>query len=310
VTGEQQSYPHIPVLVSEVLHWLLTDPHGVYVDGTIGLGGHSSTLLQHLSADAILIGIDADPDALDATARRLEAFPQQIFLIQSNFSHLPAILTQQRIAQVDGILLDLGLSSLQIDVPERGFSYMQEGPLDMRFSPHGERSAAQFLNTAQKKEIENVIREFGEERKFRVITQAILQSRPLETTIDLRRAIESVTPDRFLIKTLARVFQAIRIYVNRELEVLGQTLRASLDLLKPGGRIVVIAYHSLEDRIVKQFFKEAELDCICPPELPVCVCDKEQELKILTKNVVTASRKEIEENSRARSAKLRAAERV
>jgi len=310
VTGESQPYAHIPVMVSEVLHWLLTNPSGIYVDGTVGMGGHSEALLQQLNANATLIGIDADPDALDTTEQRLQTFPQQIFLIQSNFSHLPAILRRQHIPSVDGILLDLGLSSLQIDVPERGFSYMQEGPLDMRFSPQSEQSAAQFLNSATQEEIEQVIREYGEERRYKVITKAILQSRPLATTTDLREAIANVTPERFRIKTLARVFQAIRIQVNRELDVLQQTLRASLDFLGTGGRVVVISYHSLEDRIVKQFFKEAESDCICPPELPVCVCDKEQELKILTRNIITASEEEVQRNPRARSAKLRAAERV
>ena len=200
--------------------------------------------------------------------------------------------------------------SLQIDTPERGFSYMQEGPLDMRFSDIQEDSAATFINTADQAELTRVIREYGEERNAKQITKSIMKHRPMTTTTDLRNAIAEVTPERFRVKTLARVFQAVRIHVNRELDVLRQTLRSIPEFLSPDGRIVVIAYHSLEDRIVKQFFKDAEADCICPPELPMCVCDKERELKILTKNIVTPSDEEIKANPRARSAKLRAAERV
>lgn len=301
---------HTPVMVEEVLHWWLSDPHGIYIDGTIGLGGHSEALLGKLAKDATLLGIDADENALDATEQRLRNFPQNIFLIYSNFSHLAAILRKQEVRDVDGILLDLGLSSMQIDRPERGFSYTSEGPLDMRFSGLQDESAAKFVNTANQDDLIRVIKEYGEERHAKTIAKSIMKYRPLSTTTDLREAIAAVTPERFMIKTLARVFQAIRIHVNRELDVLKQTLPSTLEFLKPGGRIVVIAYHSLEDRIVKQFFKYAESDCICPQELPQCVCDKEQELKILTKNIVTASDDEISRNSRARSAKLRAAERV
>jgi len=297
-------------MVEEVLHWWLSDPHGIYIDGTIGLGGHSEALLGKLAKDATLLGIDADENALDATEQRLRNFPQNIFLIYSNFSHLAAILRKQEVRDVDGILLDLGLSSMQIDRPERGFSYTSEGPLDMRFSGLQDESAAKFVNTANQDDLIRVIKEYGEERHAKTIAKSIMKYRPLSTTTDLREAIAAVTPERFMIKTLARVFQAIRIHVNRELDVLKQTLPSTLEFLKPGGRIVVIAYHSLEDRIVKQFFKYAESDCICPQELPQCVCDKEQELKILTKNIVTASDDEISRNSRARSAKLRAAERV
>jgi len=302
--------PHVPVLLEEVLHWLITTRDGIYFDGTVGAGGHSRAILERLSPEANLIGIDADPEILDVAEDRLREFPQHILLVQGNYSQIPAILLEKEFESFDGLLLDLGISSYQIDQAERGFSYQQEGPLNMQFSKSGEISAAAFINEVEENTLIQVIRTYGEEKNARNISRSILQRRPLQTTKDLREAVTAVTPERYWNKTLSRVFQAIRIHVNRELEILEGALNALIPLLNPGGRIVVIAYHSLEDRIVKQAFKEAESDCICPPELPRCQCDKEQTLRILTKNVVRPTDKEVTENPRARSARLRAAERV
>lgn len=301
---------HIPVLVTEVTDWLLTDPHGVYVDGTLGGAGHSTALLERLAPDATLLGIDADARTLEIAAETLADYPQNILLAEANFSHMPALLHNQEIDEVDGILLDLGLSSFQIDIPEKGFSYMKDGPLDMRFSDASSETAAKFINTAEEEEIAYVIKRYGEERYARKIARSIIVHRPMSGTAELREAVAAVTPESFLIKTLSRVFQAIRIHVNRELDVLEQTLNASLTLLKAGGRLAVISYHSLEDRVVKNFIKQAEQDCICPPELPECMCDHEQVMHNLTKNIITPSEEEIRTNPRARSAKLRVAERL
>ena len=301
---------HVPVLVSEVQEWLLTNPDGIYVDATIGAAGHSQMLLQHLSSDATLIGIDADQEILDEAEAVLRDFPQQIVLAAAPFSQVAAILQSQAIVQIDGLLMDLGLSSFQIDTPSKGFSYLREGPLDMRFSQGSGMSAADFLNTASLSEITEVLREYGEERNAKNLARVITERRPLVTTTDLREAVETITPDRFLIKTLARVFQAVRIQVNNELEQLQHALTTVIPFLRKGGRLAVISYHSLEDRIVKNLFQYEERDCICPPEIPVCVCEKEQRLKILTKNIILPSTEETNENPRARSAKLRVAERV
>jgi len=305
-----QANGHVPVLVTEVSDWLLTDPHGVYVDGTLGGAGHSKALLNELASDATLLGIDADSKTLEIAKQQLADYPQNIFLAEANFSHMAALLYKENIDEVDGILLDLGLSSFQIDIPEKGFSYMKEGPLDMRFSQASTETAAKFINTAQEKDIAYVIKRYGEERYAKKIARSIIVNRPMSTTTDLREAIAAVTPDSFLIKTLSRVFQALRIHVNRELDVLEQTLNSSLTLLKAGGRLAVISYHSLEDRVVKNFIKEAEQDCICPPELPKCVCDHEQVMQSLSKGIITPSEDEIRANPRARSAKLRIAERL
>ena len=305
-----QENGHVPVLVAEVTDWLLTDPHGVYVDGTLGGAGHSKALLNELSSDATLLGIDADSKTLEIAAQQLADYPQNILLAEANFSHMAALLYKEEIEEVDGILLDLGLSSFQIDIPEKGFSYMKDGPLDMRFSHTSTETAAKFINTAEEKDIAYVIKRYGGERYAKKIARSIIVNRPMSTTTELREAVAAVTPDSFLIKTLSRVFQALRIHVNRELDVLEQTLNSSLTLLKAGGRLAVISYHSLEDRVVKNFIKEAEQDCICPPELPQCVCDHEQVMQSLTKGIITPSEDEIRANPRARSAKLRVAERL
>lgn len=302
--------PHIPVLRDEVVRWLITRRDGVYIDGTIGGGGHSRALLGQLSPQATLIGIDADSDNLDIAEDRLGEFPQNIILAEANFGQFQAILQQEGVARIDGLLLDLGLSTYQLDRPDRGFSYMEEGPLHMQFSKTGKYTAAEFINTASEEEIKTVIRTYGEEKNARAIARAVIQRRPLRTTTDLREAISSVTAEPYLYKTLSRVFQAIRIEVNRELDILKQTLFSAIPILNAGGRLVVIAYHSLEDRIVKNVFKDAESDCVCPPDLPQCVCDKEQTLQILTRHVVRPSKDEIRRNPRARSARLRAGERV
>lgn len=303
-------YYHTPVLVQETVEWLVTTPHGRYVDATTGTGGHTKAILDRLAEDAVLLGIDADSQALTAAERRLAKYPQRILLVEANFSHLDAIVKGQSLERIDGLLMDLGLSTLQLETPERGFSFQTEGPLDMRFSLDEQETAAKFINTASEEEIAEVIREYGEERHAARIARSIIQRRPMQTTSDLRAAVEASTPDEHQIKSLARVFQAIRIRVNRELEVLQRTLESVVPLLAIGGRVVVISYHSLEDRIVKNFFQQAEQECVCPPELPVCRCDKVQTLRRLTRGIVEPSAEEVEQNPRARSAKMRVAERV
>jgi len=304
---------HTPVLIDQVLKYLIDNPSGNYVDGTVGGGGHSFEILSKLNSVGRLIGIDLDEKALEFANERLKAFEKKAILKQGNFAEIKNILCSLDINQVDGILLDLGVSSHQIDTGERGFSYLASGPLDMRMSAEAKTTAEEIINTFSERELEQIFKEFGEERKARYVARAIVRERgksQITTTQQLVKIIEPVIPFQYRIKSLARIFQAIRIAVNKELENLQIFLIQSLDLLKSGGRLVIIAYHSLEDRMVKEFFVRQINPCECPPGLPVCVCGKQPTIRVLTKKIVQPTEQEIQSNPRSRSAKLRAAEKI
>jgi len=305
--------PHQPVLLEESLHYLLTDPNGFYLDGTVGFGGHAEALLSKLSEKGQLIGIDLDPYALDYTQKRLSAHFTSYSLHHGNFREYPILLQKEGVSKLTGILIDLGTSSCQIDSGHRGFSFQQDAPLDMRLNPQKGMSAEEFLNTASQEELSAIIKDYGEERHHRRIARKIAlmgKSGKMTTTFHLKEAVKGSVHPRYVTKSLARVFQAVRIHINQELDSLKEALHASLDWLNIGGRIVIISFHSLEDRIVKQFFKEAAVTCSCPKEFPVCVCDTMPDLKILTSRGIKPSADEIQQNSRSRSAKLRVAERI
>ncbi len=311
--GEGDSPYHRPVLVEEVVGLLVVESGGVYVDATLGGGGHAEAILRSLSPQGRVVGVDRDPEAIAYAADRLAAFRERFTAVQARFSELREALAAQGIDSVSGILFDLGVSSHQLDTPSRGFSFDKPGPLDFRMDSRSPLTAADVVNTWSERDLAEVLWKYGEERRSRKIARAIVtarQRRRLETTADLVDVVRSVTPAPHRAKTLARVFQAIRIVVNEELDELEKGLAVALDLLKPGGRLVVIAYHSLEDRIVKQFFKREEPHCICPPEQPVCTCGRPGRLRILTRKPVVASDEEVRQNPRARSARLRAAEKL
>ena len=299
-------YQHTPVLRNEAVRQLVVSPAGIYVDATCGLGGHSAKICEELDRKGRLICFDLDPRALKIAGERL-ADCENITFIENNFDKLKVELYAANVKKIDGILYDLGVSSMEIDAAERGFSFMQDGPLDMRMRPEGP-TAADIVNTCSRGELESMIREYGEERFAGRIARRILETRPHHRTGDLAAAVRDVVHGPHVNKSLARVFQSLRIAVNRELDALKKSLDDAVGMLKPGGRIVVISYHSLEDRIVKQRFRESASDCICPPGSPVCTCGHKAELRIITKKPVTPAAEEIAENPRSRSAKCRVAE--
>lgn len=304
---------HTPVLIDQVVKYLIGDSSGIYVDGTVGGGGHSFEILKKLAPTGSLLGIDLDEKAVEHAQKTLEPFEKRVMLKKGNFAEIGDILGSFEIDHVDGILLDLGVSSYQINAGERGFSYMAQGPLDMRMSTTIEMTAEGIINMYSEQDLERIFREFGEERKARYVARAIVKERrksQITTTQQLVKIIEPVVPFQYRIKSLARIFQAIRIAVNKELENLQIFLNQSLGLLKSGGRLVVIAYHSLEDRRVKEFFGRQVNPCECPPGLPVCVCGKQPTIRVLTKKIVQPTEQEIKANPRSRSAKLRAAEKL
>ncbi len=303
---------HTPVLLKESLEYLITDKSGIYFDGTLGFGGHSEGFLNILNSDAKLLATDVDNDAFNYSKKKFEN-DKRAKLYNFNFSKIDIISKIESVPYFNGVFADLGVSSFQLDNPDSGFTYRNDAKLDLRMDKSLKVNAAEVVNTYPEEDIANIIYEFGEEKNSRTIARKICQIRKLkriDSTLDLSNIISEVTNFKYRIKTLSRVFQALRIFVNGELENLKTFLNKSVDILAPGGRIVILTYHSLEDRIVKDLFKYETLNCICPKEYPVCVCDKEQRLKILTKKPVAPSGSEVEENFRARSAKLRAAERV
>lgn len=297
---------HIPVLLQESVDALVTDKDGIYVDGTLGGGGHSKVILDKLGENGRLYGIDQDDEALEAASKRI-GDDGRFIPIKGNFGYLTTILPPQTHGQVAGILLDLGVSTHQIKEPERGFSFQEDGPLDMRMGNLSGVSAYQVVNEYDYETLRDIIFHYGEEKQSRKIARAIIDNRPIETTGELQKVVSSVVNSRFEVKSLARVFQGIRIEVNRELEMLEDVLEQSLEVLKPGGRIVAISYHSLEDRIVKRFFKagnfkgKVQKDFYGNPISPI---------KPVNKQVITPSKEEVSRNSAARSAKLRIAEKI
>lgn len=305
---------HIPVLLQECIKNLVTNPNGVYADGTAGGGGHTQKILGAVSELGYVFAFDADKKAVEYVNELLARTQRKNYSVhQKYFSEAVNYLEEQGV-KLDGVLLDLGVSSRQLDSSQIGLSFRQDMPLDMRFRQEDSReSASMFLNRAKPEEIADVLRRYGEEPAAWKLAQAIARQaklKPLFSTLDLKNIIEDAIPQPFVIKTLTRVFQSLRIYVNNEMNELEQGLVGFMKLLKNGGRIVVLTYHSLEDRIVKNFFREEEKDCICPKDFPECRCSKEQRLKIITRKPILPSNDEVLINNRARSAKLRVAERV
>ncbi|AEG61560.1 16S rRNA (cytosine(1402)-N(4))-methyltransferase RsmH [Desulforamulus ruminis] len=309
-------FKHVPVLLKESIQGLQVKPDGVYVDCTLGGAGHSREILRSLGAGGRLIGIDQDPAALTHAEQRLKNNTGQFIAVRSNFVQIKEVLAQLDIAAVDGVLFDLGVSSYQLDTPERGFSYMHDAELDMRMNPEQPISAKELIHKLSEPELAEIIRKYGEERWAKRIASFIVAERkrqPITTTARLVDVIKAAVPAgarREGPHPAKRTFQALRIAVNDELGILAGAIRDAVDKLKPGGRICVITFHSLEDRIIKDTFKELANPCTCPPDFPVCACGKQPGLKIITGKPVEPSLEEVEINPRARSAKLRIGERV
>lgn len=308
-------FQHTTVLLEEMIDHILTNPHGIYVDCTLGGGGHSLALSQKLESDALMIGVDQDEEAIEAATKRLEGTACRHLMVRDNFSHIDSILESLEIQEVDGFIFDLGVSSHQLDDGSRGFSYMNNGRLDMRMDQRNPLTAYDVVNTYEEDELAQLIWDYGEERWGKRIAQFICRFReekPIETTEDLVSVIKAAIPAharRNGPHPAKRTFQAIRIEVNNELGILKDTMEACVQHLKPGGRLGVITFQSLEDRIIKKTFKDMERDCICPPELPVCVCHHHRLVKSVGK-AIKPSAEELEKNPRARSAVLRVVERV
>lgn len=310
---EHKRPQHTPVLLDEVLTWLAPRDGGLYVDATLGLGGHAAAILAASAPGGRLLGIDTDAQALALARDRLAEFGPRAVFCEGWHRDIDSLACAAGWHEVDGVLFDLGVSSLQLDAAERGFSFAQDGPLDMRMSQTAELSAAELVNAWPEGDLSRVIYEYGEERYARRIAGAIVRQRPLHTTGELaevvRRAVpHSRGPQR--IDPATRTFQALRIAVNGELEHLRRSLEGAVTLLKPGGRLAVISFHSLEDRIVKQYLTQEARDCICPPRLPQCVCGHQASVRILTRKPLRPSAEEEQRNPRSRSARLRVAERL
>ena len=309
-------FSHVSVLLRECMEYLHIQPDGVYVDGTLGGAGHSKAILSRLSPKGCLIGIDRDADAIAKAGTVLAGYMDQVTLVRSNFADMPDVLDTLGVEAVDGILLDLGVSSYQLDEPSRGFSYMHDAPLDMRMDNREACSAYDVINGYSVDELCRIISEYGEERWARRIAEFVAEERsrkPIETTFELVSVIKKAVPKAARQDgphPAKRTFQAIRIEVNGELAVLEKALATMAERLRPEGRLCVITFHSLEDRIVKQAFRNLEEPCICPRDFPVCICNKKPLVKVITRKPVLPSEEELSANHRARSAKLRVAQRL
>ncbi len=309
------TFRHVPVLYNEVMESLNVRPDGVYVDGTTGGGGHSSGICERLSAEGMLVAVDRDTAALEASEKRLREYSCKKIFLHANYSDIDAIMGKAG-GPVDGILLDLGVSSFQLDTAERGFSYMHDAPMDMRMNEDDSFTAHDVVNGYSEEELKRIIREYGEERWASRIAQFIVRRREeksIETTGELVEIIKSAIPAsarRSGPHPAKRTFQAIRIEVNGELDHLKQAVERLPDILAPGGRLAIITFHSLEDRIVKEAFNARLNPCTCPPEFPVCVCGKKPDVKKITRKPIVPSDEELEENPRSRSAKLRVIEKL
>ena len=306
-----QEFRHLSVLPEEVIEGLKIDPSGIYVDGTLGGGGHAFLVAEKLSRGGRLIGIDRDAEAIEAATKRLEPFIDRVTIVKGNYENAKQILSDLGIDKVNGILLDLGVSSYQFDNKDRGFSYREDAPLDMRMDRSDVMTAYDVVNTYSENELCRILKDYGEEKFAKNIAARIVKNReiaPIRTTFELTETIKASIPARFRETgghPSKKTFQAIRIEVNRELDILKNVIGDLIDLLAPGGRLCIISFHSLEDRIVKQAFKEAEDPCICPPDFPVCVCGRKSKGNVVTRKPVTAGEEELENNQRAHSAKLR-----
>lgn len=309
-------FKHETVLLNETVENLNIKPNGIYVDGTLGGGGHSQLICSNLNNDGLLIGIDQDEEALKFTREKLSKFPNKLEFVNDNFSNIKNIIDSLGIEKINGVVLDLGVSSYQLDKGERGFSYMQDAELDMRMDRRRELTAKEVVNTYSEDELNKIIKLYGEEKWASRIAKFIIQARQdkeIETTGELVDIIKKAIPAgarRNGPHPAKRTFQAIRIEVNNELGILEKTVKDIAELLETGGRISIITFHSLEDRIIKNVYKELSKGCICPPELPICQCDNEPLLKVITRKPIYPSELEVENNPRSRSAKLRVAERI
>jgi len=302
---------HVPVLLDEVIAGLQAQRGGYFVDCTVGLGGHAAAILEKISPSGRLLGIDADPEAIEASQDKLSDYGEAVTLVNDNFVNLEDICKRYHFHPVDGILFDLGVSSLQLDTAERGFSFHLDAPLNMRFDPGQGLTASDIVNSFSEQELAKLIEKYGEERHSRRIARYIVQNRPIATTVELASLVKQASSGkRAKIHPATRTFMAIRIAVNSELQNLELALKQTINLLRPGGRLTVISYHSLEDRIVKQFMRDAASSCLCPPGTVVCRCGHVPTLKLISRKVIKPTSLEIESNPRSRSAKLRIAERL
>ena len=302
---------HTPVLLREAVEALELQPGKRYVDCTLGSGGHAKAVLEKGLPNVQVLGIDTDPEATEASRIELADYAESITIVRDNFANLETICEENDFLPVHGILFDLGICSIQLDTSERGFSFQQDGPLDMRFAPSEELTAADIVNVLPEDKLGQLIRIYGEERYSRQIARHIIRNRPINRTLELARAVEEATGGRRgKVHPATRTFMALRIAVNRELENLVTALKQAINCLDHKGRLVVISYHSLEDRLVKQFMRRETKGCLCPPETPVCECGHVSSLKLISKKVITPSPSEIQSNPRSRSAKLRVAERL
>lgn len=308
-------FKHKSVLLDETIESLNIKPNGIYVDGTLGGGGHSYEIAKRLTDGGRLIGIDQDEDAIRAAKERLSEFADRVTIVRDNYCNMPKVLDELGISKVDGILLDIGVSSYQLDEAERGFTYKQDAPLDMRMDQRQEMTAKDIVNGYSEEDLYRIIRDYGEDKFAKNIAKHIVQARqikPVETTFELDEIIKAVIPMKFRATgghPAKKTFQAIRIELNRELEVLDESIDAMTDLLNDNGRLCIITFHSLEDRIVKTRFRKNENPCTCPPDFPVCVCGKKPKGKVITRKPIVPDEEELEENKRAKSSKLRVFER-
>jgi len=302
---------HKPVLLEESIAMLQVQRGGKYIDCTIGGGGHAAAILERSAPGGKLLGLDADPDAIAAARERLKRYGDSAILVNENFKYLESICDRYEFRPVNGIMFDLGMSTLQLETPNRGFSFQQDSALDMRFSPRQILTAADIVNTYSEQELAQILERYGEERRSRQIARRVLERRPVSTTRELAQlVIEAVGTGRGRIHPATRTFQALRIAVNQELENLGLALGQAVNLLGSGGRLVVISFHSLEDRLVKEFLRRESRGCLCPPTVPVCVCGHKPVLRIVAKKVIKPSPAELRENPRSRSARMRVGERI
>ncbi len=307
---------HQSVLSEEVVSYLVTRPEGVYVDATLGMGGHTKSILDHTHSKSLVIGLDVDEEAISISRERLSAYNGHVIFRNSNFSDIDKVLDGLDIREVDGILADLGMSSYQIESSERGFSFMREEPLDMRMDPRLRFTAYDLVNEMTMEEISRVLRMYGEEKWSKRIAKRIVEARkecPIRTSAELARVVSEAIPKKFhpaRIHPATKTFQALRIAVNNELENIKEFIGKAVSRLRVGGRLVIISFHSLEDRLVKTSFLRLSSPCICPPGMPECGCGKKKVLRIITRTPVVPSEEEILSNPRARSAKMRVGERV
>lgn len=303
--------PHIPVLYHEIINALAPYSGGLYIDGTLGAGGHALGILDESTPDGKLLGLDLDPQALVIANQRLSMFKNRIFMRQGSYNDMASFVKEIGWYFVDGIILDLGVSSIQLDTKERGFSFLYDAPLDMRFGDQTSINAADLVNSLAENDLANIIWKFGEEKYSRKIARIICQNRPIYTTLELANLVKKAYGNQYSqIHPATRTFQAIRIAVNQELQAIESVIPQAISLLKPGGKLAIISFHSLEDRIVKSVFRTESKDCICPPDQPICTCNHIKSIKEVNRKPIEASSEEITKNPRARSAKLRIAEKL